>query len=116
MGIQIEFNPDLALREFGTDGRLKEECLPKNLISGVMYSFLKEGQRAYWLEGDIPLKETRGNQQLSRPLASIRIINSTHFIESRTREPYTRGKYIINEIFDPRDPTIHFESYDKLKC
>ncbi|GAJ12341.1 unnamed protein product, partial [marine sediment metagenome] len=73
MGIQIEFNPDLALRKFGTPGRLEEECLPKTLIVGEMHQFLKKGQRVYWLEGEIPLLETKGNQQLSRPLASIQI-------------------------------------------
>ena len=34
MGIRVEFNPDLALRAFGTQGRLKTECLPKRLSAG----------------------------------------------------------------------------------
>ena len=71
----------MALRRFGTKGRLEEECLPETIGAGRLYRFLKRGQRNYWLEGEIPLLETRGNQQLSRPLASIRVIESTHFFK-----------------------------------
>ena len=52
MGIQIEFNPDLALRKFGTSSRLEEECLPKILEVGKVYQFFKKRQRNYWLEGE----------------------------------------------------------------
>ena len=44
MGIQIEFNPDLALRAFGTSDRKKEECLPEKLEVGEVYSFLLNGE------------------------------------------------------------------------
>ena len=47
MGIQVEFNPDLALREFKTEGRLEEECLPKFLDDGKTHSVLKKGKRKY---------------------------------------------------------------------
>ena len=43
MGIQIEFNPDLALRKFGTEGREINECLPEKLEIGKVYNFLKQG-------------------------------------------------------------------------
>ena len=68
MGIQVEFNPDLALRnfsEFEKGNRKKEECIPKNLEAGEVYNFLKLGQRNYWLFGEIPLLETKGNEILS---------------------------------------------------
>ena len=42
MGIQVEFNPDLALRAFRTPERLKEECLPEKLESEKEYPFLKK--------------------------------------------------------------------------
>ena len=48
MGIQVEFNPDLALRnisEFKNGNRKKEECMPENIEAGKTYPFLKEGQR-----------------------------------------------------------------------
>ena len=67
MGIKIEFNPDLALRdfsEFRRGKREKEECIPENLEEGRIYPFLKEGQRNYWLFGEIPLVETKGNEKL----------------------------------------------------
>jgi hypothetical protein len=43
MGIQIEFNPDLALRnidEYKNGRRKIEECVPKNLVKGQIYEFL----------------------------------------------------------------------------
>jgi hypothetical protein len=114
MGIQVEFNPDLALRKFGTPNRLEEECLPEKLESGAIHNFLKKGQRNYWLNGEIPLLETKGNQQLSRPLASIRIIEATHFLMGEG-EPYTRGIYTIIEVYDINNPQIHFEGMNKIK-
>ena len=48
MGIQVEFNPDLALRdysEFEKGNRKEEECVPKVLEVGKEYDFLKKGQK-----------------------------------------------------------------------
>ena len=89
MGIKTEYNPDLALRdisEFKKGNRKKEECIPENLKSDQIHEFLKKGQRNYWFEGEIPLLETKGNQQLSRPLASIIVLESTHFFFDRTHQ------------------------------
>jgi len=47
MGIEAEYNPDFALRAFGTSGRLPEECLPEKLEQFHGYHFLKKGQRNY---------------------------------------------------------------------
>jgi len=113
MGIQVEFNPDLALRAFGTPGREEEECLPEKLEVGRVYSFLKKGQRNYWIEGEVPLLETKGNQDLSRPLASIVILEATHFL--RNGDVWTKGHYEVREVYDCDDPRIHFEGYKKLK-
>ncbi|MBS3092683.1 hypothetical protein J4466_04665 [Candidatus Pacearchaeota archaeon] len=112
MGIQVEFNPDLALRKYNTPGRLEEECLPETLFVGSVHNFLKEGQRNYWFKGELPLLMTEGNQRLSRPLASIVILEATHFLKND--QVYTKGKYIINEVFDVSDSEIHFEGYKKL--
>lgn len=112
MGIQIEFNPNLALRKNKTSGRLLEECLPEKLIAGRTYNFLKKGQRNYWLEGEIPLLETKGNQKLSRPLASIFILEPTHFLKDN--EIYTKGKYKVVDVFDINEKKIHFESYKRI--
>jgi len=73
MGIKVEYNPDLALRnisEMRTGGRRKEECIPERLETGESYDFLKQGQRNYWIEGEIPLVETKDSQQLSRPIST----------------------------------------------
>lgn len=116
MGVQVEFNPDLALRnisEFKNGNRKIEECIPENLTAGKIYEFLKEGQRNYWLQGELPLRETEGNQQLSRPIASIKIIEATHtLMKGRV---CTKGKYKVLEVFGPTDSKIHFESYKKIE-
>ena len=115
MGIQVEFNPDLALRdfsEFEKGNRKEEECIPQNLEVGKTYSFLKKGQRNYWLEGELPLLETKGNQQLSKPIASIIIIEATHFLLEGV--PYTMGRYEIKELFDSEDKRIHFDGFAKV--
>ncbi len=111
MGIKVEFNPDLALRNISeSKNRKKEECIPEDLEEGKVYSFLKKGQRNYWLHGEIPLLETKGNQQLSRPKASIVILEVTHFIEDK--EIYTKGKYKVVEVFT--DDKIHFDGFEKV--
>jgi len=87
MGIKVEFNPDLALRKFGTEEREKEECVPEKLEKGIICNFLKRGQRNYYISddpiwdfGEIRLMITEGGGRLSRPIASIVILESTHFI------------------------------------
>lgn len=112
MGIVVEFNPDLALRdikEFEEGKRRKEECIPEKLEAGKTYPFLKKDQRNYWLFGEIPLIETKGNQVLSRPIASIKILEATHFCEDN--QMFTKGKYKVFEVF--KDDDIYFECFDR---
>lgn len=116
MGIQVEFNPDLALREYSEflkGARKKEECIPERMMSGQIYSFLKKDQRNYWLLGEIPLVITQGNQILSRPIASVKILEATHILIDGT--PYTKGRYQIVSVFDLNDPKIHFENMNRVK-
>lgn len=111
MGIQVEFNPDLALRAYGTLGRLEAECLPKNIEEGRTYEFLKQGQRAYWLEGEMPLVETKGEGRLSSPIAIIQITEETHFSDSE--RIWTRGKYHIIKLIKPGE--ICFNGFNRIK-
>jgi len=123
MGIQVEFDPDLALRdysEFEKGNRKQEECIPEKLETGKEYRFLKKGLRLYWLsddlewsKGETPLCITKGNQKLSRPIASIKIIEVTHFLLNS--EPYTKGLYQVIEIFDENDKNIKFENCKRIK-
>ncbi|HCP08925.1 MAG TPA: hypothetical protein DIT25_03965 [Candidatus Moranbacteria bacterium] len=118
MGIQVEFNPDLALRdisEYKSGNRKIEECIPEPLEEGKVYDFLKKGQRLYylsdsefWGNGQIPLMQTSGNENLSRPIASVKILEATHFLDEG--ECYTKGKYKVISVFDEKDPKIHFEA------
>lgn len=120
MGIQIEFNPDLALRKSGTEGRAKEECIPEKLEKGIVYDFLKKGQRNYyisdnsvWNFGEIPLMITEGGEKLSRPVASVKIIEATHFLKNG--EVWTKGKFKVIDIFDVNDSKINFELCKRVK-
>lgn len=113
MGINVEFNPDLALRnisEFKNGSRKIEECIPENLETGKVYPFLKCDQRNYWLHGQIPLIETRGGGVLSRPKAIIVILEATHFVQDGSM--YTRGFYRVDEIIN--DDKVHFECFDPV--
>lgn len=120
MGIQVEFNPDLALRNISESKkgtRKPEECIPENLNIGEIYSFLKRGQRLFWLSeddewsrGELPLCETAGEGKFSSPRASVKILEATHFLENK--EVWTRGKYKVIEIF--RDNKIHFNGFKKI--
>lgn len=113
MGIVVEFNPDLALRnikEHKSGKRKIEECIPDNLKIGKVYPFLKKDQRNYWLFGEIPLIGTKGNQVLSRPIASIQIVEATHFLEKN--QMMTKGKYKVIKVFE--DDKIYFECFDKV--
>ena len=113
MGIQVEFNPDLALRhivEYKKKLRKEEECIPSPLEEGIEYHFLKQGQRNYWLEGEIPLLETKGNGKLSLPLASIQILEATHIMKEHVL--WTQGIYKVKKVFE--DTQVYFNGFAKI--
>lgn len=93
MGTIVEFNTVLALRKSGTENREKEECLPEKLETGKVYNFLKEGQRIFALDTEMPLIETKGNQQFEKELGVVKVINVEHLI--RNNRTFTRGQYKI---------------------
>jgi hypothetical protein len=113
MGIKVEFNPDLALRnisEFHAGRRKIEECIPSPLEAKKIYPFLKSDQRNFWFDGELPLVETNGNHELSLPRASIRILEATHFLEND--QVYTKGLYKVIEVFS--DDRIRFNGFKKI--
>lgn len=113
MGIVAEFNPDLALRdisEFRAGKRKIEECIPDPLEEGKIYDFFKKGQRLYWLYGELPLLETKGDENLSKPKASIIILEALHFKEGN--DVYTKGKYKVIKIIP--DGEIYFNGINKI--
>ncbi|MBR9704242.1 hypothetical protein GOV12_02430 [Candidatus Pacearchaeota archaeon] len=122
MGIEIIYNPDLALRdyeEYEKGNRKVEECIPKNLEVGKTYEFLKSNQRVYWLNsseewnnGEMPLVITKGNEIVSRPVASIKMIEFTHFIING--KTFTKGIYMVIEIFDKDDTRVKFECFKRI--
>lgn len=99
MGILVEFNPELALRnilEFKKGNKKQDECIPENLVEGEIYEFLKKGQRNYWMFGEIDLIETKGEGILSSPKAKVILLEATHFLINQ--EIYTKGKYKVIKI------------------
>ncbi len=113
MGIQAEYSPDLALRnisEFKAGRRQVGECIPEKLEAGNAHDFLKKGQKLFWLHGEIPLRETQGDQVLSRPKASVVITEITHFLLSG--EVWTKGRYKVVKILGDE---VYFEGYEKIK-
>lgn len=120
MGIKVEFNPDLALRnieDYNKGERKIEECVPENLEKGRVYEFLKADQRHYCMICQSPLVETLGKGKLSKELAAVRILEVTHFFDD-TGKVWTKGKYRVEEVFDKDDHRIHFQNctrviYDK---
>lgn len=114
MGIAVEFNPDLALRdisEFEAGRRKIDECIPENLEVGKVYDFFKKDQRVYWLHGELPLRETKGGEVLSRPKASVIILEVTHFLDEGIL--CTKGKYKIAKILNGEE--LYFEGYETVK-
>lgn len=100
MGIKVEFNPDLALRdisEFKKGKRKKEECIPEKLAVGKVYDFLKKEQHIYWFEGEVSLIETstKGGA-FSEPVANVKLVEATHFVKDG--EVWTKGKYKVVKI------------------
>ncbi|MEK6905246.1 MAG: hypothetical protein AABX24_02485, partial [Nanoarchaeota archaeon] len=65
----------------------------------------------YWLQGEIPLVETEGFGKLSRPVASVVILEATHFVKEGYN--YTRGKYEVKAVFDRNDLNIYFEGMQR---
>lgn len=78
MGIQVEFNPDLCLRAFGAENREPTECVPESLTRGLVFHFLKEGQRCFWFDGPVPLRITTGGGNYGEPVAMLKIVSATH--------------------------------------
>ncbi len=99
MSINMKFAPDLVLRNFSEyEKRQKQEneCIPKHLQEGTIYPFLKTGQRAYWLEGEQPLLEKSEDGHVSTPIASVIILEVTHFMENK--KIYTKGRYKVVKV------------------
>jgi len=110
----VEFNPDLALRniaEFKSGNRKIEECIPDNLEAGNVYHFLKREQRLYFMEGEVTLLETTGNQNLSETKANVIILEVTHFVDNGVI--FTKGKYKVVEVF--HDDKTHIGDFAKIE-
>jgi hypothetical protein len=114
MGIIAEYSPDLCLRDISEfkDGKREEsECIPEPLEKGKEYPFLKNGQKHYWLHGEIPLRETKGGGILSKPKASVIVLEATHFLHNG--EIWTRGIYKVVEVLS--EDRVYFDGYERVE-
>lgn len=105
MKTQLNFNPDLALKEHRSkehkNPKSLEECIPKKLKINRIYTFLAEGQQNYWLKGKVCLVAIDGNENLSKPLAKVTILEYKHFTDTDEKIK-TKGVYTVNEIFNAK--------------
>lgn len=117
MGITTETHFELALYPYGVKERRPDECLPERLECKKEYSFLHREQGIYFLMLEVPLITRNNGGGLSRPIASVKIREATHFVsdEINSREIWTRGIYEIIEVYDPVNKEIHFEGMQKAK-
>jgi hypothetical protein len=105
MGLEVEFNTVLALRnisELESGAREEDECVPLEMVVGDSYSFLKSDQRIYPLMQEMDLLETLGNQKFSSPIAKIKITEVRHFLYGDPGEEtvHTRGTYEVVRVID----------------
>lgn len=113
MSIHMKFAPDLVLRNFSEQlsGKKRvEECIPQDMKEGEIYDFLKAGQRAYWLDGEQPLLEKSVDGEISPPIASVIILEVTHFKEGG--KVWTRGKYLIKKVIESGE--IYFNGCEPI--
>jgi hypothetical protein len=114
MGIVVEFNPDLTLRNkpaIKKYCRKLEECIPSPLIAGKIYEFLKKEQRFYWLHNELPFLETQGKGELSSSMASITHLELIHFKISG--DVMTKGKNKVIKVLSEGE--IYFNGINKIK-
>ncbi len=111
MGIEAKFNPELALRPIGTKGRRQEECIPEDFNEGQTYTALKTGQRILYFGGEVSLRIYNG-EELSRPIASIEILEATHFKDNDIM--WTKVKYkVIKDLRGAEEP--YFNGFEPIK-
>ena len=104
MPLNISYCKLLALRAHNAPKRKPEESLPSSILIGEVYSFDKSEQRVFDIQRLIPLHETKGGEQLGRPLALIRIIEPTHY--ENGQEVRTRGTYRIERLISPSEKLV----------
>jgi len=110
----MRFAPDLVLRNFAeyeNGQKKKEACIPKDLKACETYDFLKNGQRAYWLEGEQPLLEKSENGDISKPLASVIILEVRHFMENN--KIFSAGKYKVIKVLTKNE--VYFNGCEPIK-
>jgi hypothetical protein len=104
MSLAISYCKLLALRAHNTPGRRPEECLPQSMSPEKVYPFDKSEQRVFDIQRTIPLHETKGGEQLSRPIALIEIIEPVHY--KKDGDIWTRGKYRVKRLISPSERLI----------
>lgn len=104
MGIQVEYNDVLALREWGDEERAEVETIPPDLKEGDTYDYRKNGYRILPLMKAIPLVQTKGGQKFEKVVALVCIQNITVEADPMGDRIFTFGQYRVIKILDQELP------------
>jgi len=105
MEISPSFESELNLwnvREFVTDKRKFDECIPENMKEDREYGFLLEGQKFFGLFAKFPLVEIDENNTQDVTRALVNIFEVTHFLDNE--KLYTKGKYRVLRVISEKSP------------
>ncbi len=113
MGLQVEFNSELALRAPEAQTPSEHERIPKELIRSTRHQFVKSGHRVFPLGKSIDLLVTDGTTR-SKPIGRVRIVeysvtsDRTYLsaIGRKSDKVVTRGLYVIEEVYHEARRTL----------
>ncbi len=100
MGIPVEYNDVLALREWGDLERSESETIPPNIREKGIYDYKKDGYRVLPLLKIIPLVQTKGGQNFEKVVALVTIENITVEADPIGDRIITFGQYRVIKVLD----------------
>lgn len=100
MGISVEYNDVLALRESGDTERTERETIPVNIQEGVVYTYQKDGYRIFPIGKVIPLVVTQGRQQFTRVAALVVIGRVSVDLDPCDSQSVSCGWYRVIKVLD----------------
>lgn len=110
MGIKVEYNDVLALREWGDPERAEVETIPLELKEGETYDYQKNDYRIFPLKKPIPLVQTKGGQNFEKVVALVSIQNITVEADPMGDRIITFGQYrvvrILNQDLPSNSPSL----------
>lgn len=105
MGVSIEVNDCLALREYdyAEYAICEAGCVPKDLVANSQHEFLKIGYRVMPLDKPIPLAITEGKGRFSRVLGLVIIRCICVDKDPLSDQVQTTGVYWVSKVFNDEE-------------